>query len=95
VQYVKDEKRILLSLSHPHIVNCFAAFQDPRHTVLVLEFVPGGDMYSHLSQDRFTDARAMLYAAEIVSALDHLHRQRIVYRDLKVSFNINSQSFSY
>ena len=43
-------------------------------------------IFFHLSRDRmFTEDRARFYGAEIILALDYLHQQEVIYRDLKVS----------
>ena len=50
-----------------------------------MEFVNGGELFHHLRQCKggFDETRARFYAAEIVSALEYLHGQGVVYRDLK------------
>lgn len=51
---------------------------------MLLEFVPGGELFSLLrNMGRFTTNTANFYACEIVCALDYLHSKTIVYRDLK------------
>lgn len=41
-------------------------------------------MFFHLQQERaFSEQRARFYAAEITSAIGHLHKLDIIYRDLK------------
>ncbi|EGC32560.1 hypothetical protein DICPUDRAFT_98847 [Dictyostelium purpureum] len=84
VNHTKSEKTILQSISHPFIVNLHYAFQTKDKLYMVLDFVNGGELFFHLKREgRFSEPRVKIYAAEIVSALDHLHRQDIVYRDLK------------
>ena len=51
---------------------------------MLLEYVPGGELFSYLrNAGRFNNTTGNFFAAEIVSALDYLHAQNIVYRDLK------------
>ncbi|CAD0021469.1 unnamed protein product [Aureobasidium pullulans] len=52
---------------------------------LILEYAQGGELFTHLAMERmFTEEVASFYMAEMVLALEHLHRNvRVVYRDLK------------
>jgi len=51
---------------------------------LMFEYVPGGELFSYLrNAGRFSESASLFYAAEIVSAIDYLHKLTIVYRDLK------------
>ena len=43
-----SEKAILSSVRHPFIVNLCGTYQDPRCLFMVLEFVSGGELFSHL-----------------------------------------------
>jgi serine/threonine protein kinase len=84
VDRTKAENRILRAVDHPYVVGLKFAFQAETKLYLVLDFVSGGDMFTHLqSQRRFNAEQVRLYAAEMVLAFEHLHRVGIVYRDLK------------
>jgi len=49
-----------------------------------MDFVAGGELFYHLNQHgKFTEARTRFYAAELVLALEHLHKLGVIYRDLK------------
>lgn len=51
---------------------------------MVMDFVAGGDLYCRLSRDGcVSESEAQLYMAELILALNHLHKLGIVYRDLK------------
>jgi len=44
----------------------------------------GGELYDHLRKEKnFTEERACFYGAEILLALECLHLNNIIYRDLK------------
>jgi serine/threonine protein kinase len=46
-----------------------------------MEFLIGGELFYHLRRSfRFAIDRAKFYAAEIVLALEYLHKKGIVYR---------------
>lgn len=45
----------------------------------------GGELYFHLARERqFSEERTRFYGAEIICAIDYLHRKAIIYRDLKL-----------
>ena len=44
----------------------------------------GGELFTYLDQEgAFSDGTSRFYAANVLLALQHLHRKGIVYRDLK------------
>eukprot|EP00298_Acanthocystis_sp_HF-20_P014006 c20597_g1_i1.p1 GENE.c20597_g1_i1~~c20597_g1_i1.p1 ORF type:complete len:830 (+),score=258.33 c20597_g1_i1:58-2547(+) len=84
VEHINAERDVLSSISHPHIVNFFGSFQDPKKLYIVMEFVCGGEFFHHLRHaGRFKEDTARFYVAEILTALEYLHSNNIVYRDLK------------
>ena len=84
VDHVHSEKTTLLSLTSPFIVELYKTFQNCTHLFMLMEFVPGGELFRHLrASGRLTKSAAVFYAAEIVVALDTLHLNSIIYRDLK------------
>jgi len=81
---IKTENNILRALDHPYLVNLKFAFQTPGALHLVMEFLPGGDLFAHMKRHkRFPEEWVRIYSAEVVLALAELHAQGIVYRDLK------------
>ena len=45
-----------------------------------MECLNGGDLFTHLSKkERFSEMKAKYYMAEMVLALEHLHKKGIVY----------------
>ena len=51
---------------------------------MCLEYMVGGELFSHLRKEgRFVPDVAKFYAASIVLALEYLHENDIIYRDLK------------
>jgi serine/threonine protein kinase len=82
--HTKAERDILESISNPFIVKLHYAFQTPDKLYFILDFVNGGELFSHLRKEKkFTEWRAKFYAAQIVLALECLHNNNIIYRDLK------------
>ncbi|CAE7364614.1 pkgB [Symbiodinium microadriaticum] len=85
VEHTKSERSILCEIRHPYIVRLRFAFQSEDKLYLVTDYYNGGSLFYHLRKSRaFSEERAKFYAAELLSALDHLHQQHIIYRDLKL-----------
>ncbi|KHN88625.1 Serine/threonine-protein kinase 32A [Toxocara canis] len=81
---VLRELDLLAHVSHPFIVNLWFSFQDMHYMYMVSDLLLGGDLRYHLNQQgRFSEDRAKLYICEIALALDYLHGEMIVHRDVK------------
>lgn len=84
VEHTNDERRMLQRVKHPFLVTLWGTFQDSKNLYMVMDFVEGGELFSLLRKSqRFPNAVAKFYAAEVTLALEYLHSQHIIYRDLK------------
>ncbi|KAI7905396.1 camp-dependent protein kinase 9 [Cokeromyces recurvatus] len=84
VEHLLSEKQILSSVRFPFIVDLFCTFQDNTNLYMLLEYVVGGELFTHLRRaGRFTNDMTRFYASEIVLAIEYLHSKDIIYRDLK------------
>jgi len=84
VQHVLSEKQILTRVSHPNIIHAYATFNDNENIYMLLEYVPGGELFRRLhAAERFSEKLTMFYGANIICALEYLHLYGIVFRDLK------------
>lgn len=85
VEHTMTEKRVLQKTNHPFLLTLKYSFTTVDRLCLVTEFVNGGELYYHMLKERqFSEERTRFYGAEIVCAVDYLHRNAIIYRDLKV-----------
>ncbi|KAL9238963.1 hypothetical protein vseg_013327 [Gypsophila vaccaria] len=83
-EYMKAERDILKKISHPFVVQLRYSFQTKYRLYLVLDFINGGHLFFQLyNHGLFREDLARVYAAEIVSAVSHLHANGVMHRDLK------------
>ena len=49
-----------------------------------MDFLNGGELFFHLRREtKFSEKRMCFYAAEMILAIECLHKAEIIYRDLK------------
>lgn len=78
---MSSSEAALPRLPRRFIVGLKYSFQTETSLYLVLDYVNGGELFFHLKNERrFSESRCVLYAAEIVLALEHLHKCNIIYR---------------
>ena len=84
VAHTIGERKILqCSLDSPFLVGLKFSFQTETDLYLVTDFKSGGELFWHLQKEtRFSEERARFYIAELVLALEHLHKYNIVYRQV-------------
>ncbi|MCA8925387.1 MAG: serine/threonine protein kinase, partial [Planctomycetes bacterium] len=68
---------------HPHVVRVHAAGVEGSHPYLVLDLAPGGDLAQRLERGPLPPADARRILLELAEGLGHVHRHRLLHRDLK------------
>jgi len=88
---IKNELRALTELPpSPFLLRCEAAYESSSSIFLITEYNSGGDLFFHLSKrinqghSGFTEDQARVLLAEITLALEHMHTNRFIHRDIKV-----------
>ena len=78
------EANLLGALQHPFMVNLKYAFQNPEFLCLVMDLVASGDLSEFvLTPRRLTAEQSRWAIMETVEVLAYMHREKILYRDLK------------
>lgn len=84
VEHANNEHSVLSMVRHPFLINLWGTFQDNSFLFMVMDFVPGGELFTLLRHSRrFPAPVAKFYTAEVALAIDFLHQNDIIYRDLK------------
>jgi len=81
---VLAEKDILLNFVNPYIINFYYSIIGVNNLYLVMEYLPGGDIYSVLQHlGTLDEESAKIYLYQIIKGLEFLRECGIIHRDLK------------
>jgi len=77
------EAHAVARLRSRHCARAYAVQRDERHVYVAYEYVPGKTMREAIRAGELDDAGAVEAAAQILDALAHAHRRKIIHRDVK------------
>jgi len=78
------ESRVAASIDHPHVVPLYEAGEEHGQLFLTMRYVEGTDLDEVIAAGRGLEpARAARIVQQVSSALDAVHRQGLVHRDVK------------
>jgi len=84
MKYALSECKIMKRLNHTFIVNLYYAFQTPTTLYLVMDFWTRRDLSYHLdNHSYFPEHVTRFLIAEVILAIEYIHKEDVVYRDLK------------
>jgi serine/threonine protein kinase len=84
IENIANENDIFRKISGEYLVKAAFSFSEGGLHMLFLEYMEGGDFSHLLSDEVYLDQdTAKFYLAEIVLAIEHLHKLNIIHRDLK------------
>ncbi|KAG9244927.1 kinase-like domain-containing protein [Calycina marina] len=82
--HVRAERDILAESDSPWVVKLYTTFQDRQFLYMLMEFLPGGDLMTMLIKyEIFSEDITRFYIAEIVLAIEAVHRLGFIHRDIK------------
>ena len=81
----RREIEILKMCQHPHIIRLLDIFENTDYIYIVMENLPGGDLFSYLEKRKFvvSEKRAKEMSHQLATAIYYLHSYGIAHRDLK------------
>ncbi|CBK21973.2 uncharacterized protein [Blastocystis hominis] len=83
INQTRSEYDILRQISHPFVTKLEFAFQTSNSVVFVMEYCPRGDLFYLIKERNLTEDQIRFFAAELVIALEYLHNNKIMHRDIK------------
>ena len=86
LQEFLSERRSMMLLDNESIVQLLNVIDMKDFTIMVMEYMSGGDMQTYLDQQcHMTEKEAQCPFRQLLSALNHCHEWGIVHRNLKPS----------
>jgi protein kinase A len=85
IEHLKQEKQLLMSLQSDWIVKLHQTFLSQQHVCLVFEYLPGMNLFELMPMltEKVRKNAVVFYSAEVLTALEFLHKRDIIFRDLK------------
>ena len=86
INQVRREIEIQSHLHHPNILSIYNFFWDKKNIYLVIEYAPGGELFTILHNEengRFSEHRSAFYIEQVCNAIEYIHKLNVIHRDIK------------
>ncbi|CAK0890324.1 unnamed protein product [Prorocentrum cordatum] len=82
------EANVLKMMRHSNIIAYVDSFLEGSKMYIIMEYADGGDLAKKIRGRKddggtFQEAEIMFHFAQVAHALDHIHRRKVLHRDLK------------
>jgi len=77
------EAQVIAQMNHPYIATVHDVVEDSGRTFLVMEYVEGESLASHMRRNRLPVDRALAIGRQLAQALAAAHAKGIIHGDLK------------
>lgn len=80
-----SEIEVFLCMDHPHVARLLKVYETDVQLSLVMECMEGGELFNRIAEaERFTEERAADATRQMLLAVNYLHSQGMVHRDVKL-----------
>ena len=85
LELARTETEILKICQHPNIIQLYDVFENVKYFYLIMEYCPGGDLFSYLEKRNFRlpEQQAAKFMHKMCAAVYYIHSYGIAHRDLK------------
>ena len=81
---VELEKNVLLKIDHPFIMKMVKYLKNENYIFFITEYIKGKELWEVIRDiGLLSKEQTQFYSASILLAIDYLHKQKIIYRDIK------------